>query len=71
MGHPMEFMGQLTHMHASLGGRGTETEITTIFTVNIWWKHKQWHVAIGLLQLEESISYRWKNLLQFSLAAWC
>lgn len=29
----MEFMGQLTHMHTSPGGTGTEKEITTIFTV--------------------------------------
>lgn len=70
MGHPMVFMGKLTHMHTSLGGTGTEREITTIFTEKYLVKHKQWHVATGLLQLEEGISYPGKDLLQFSLAAW-
>lgn len=69
MGHPMEFMGQLTHTHTSPGGTGTEKEITTIFYCKYSVKHKQWHVAIGLLQLEGGISYHWRNLLQFSLAA--
>lgn len=43
----MEFMGQLTHVHASLGGTGTEKEITTILNCQYLVKHKQWRVAMG------------------------